>query len=297
MADPNEVEKLIKQLSHRDSEKRWEAAFSLWARKDTSTVPHLILALDDPERHVRYWAADALGTLGDRVAVPRLIKALGDSDGGVRSAADSALTKFGYGGAVPHLIKAFDDYRKDVRAAAAEVLRKLGIKEPARLKLDFNKDSWPRAGEFAPHAIAFSNDGEGPAFDLRLSLAGPAVGRKTSLHFRELLPGGKVSSTISVCPEAPGSTVPLHWELTYDDINGPNQKLAGASYIEVASRASQPSVNIGTFVGGSVDGVVVGKVNSQQDKPFTICPYCGESLNLPKTPRFCPYCKEKLAEN
>jgi len=27
---------------------------------------------------------------------------------------------------------------------------------------------------------------------------------------------------------------------------------------------------------------------------FNICPYCGEELNLPKTPKFCPYCKERL---
>jgi hypothetical protein len=27
-------------------------------------------------------------------------------------------------------------------------------------------------------------------------------------------------------------------------------------------------------------------------KPFKICPYCGEDLNLPKNPNFCPYCKE-----
>ena len=25
---------------------------------------------------------------------------------------------------------------------------------------------------------------------------------------------------------------------------------------------------------------------------FTICPYCGEELNLPKQPNFCPFCKE-----
>jgi tetratricopeptide (TPR) repeat protein len=27
-------------------------------------------------------------------------------------------------------------------------------------------------------------------------------------------------------------------------------------------------------------------------KVFTICPYCGEELNLPKQPNFCPFCKE-----
>ena len=29
-------------------------------------------------------------------------------------------------------------------------------------------------------------------------------------------------------------------------------------------------------------------------KTFSKCPYCGESLNLPKPPKFCPYCSEQL---
>jgi membrane protease subunit (stomatin/prohibitin family) len=33
---------------------------------------------------------------------------------------------------------------------------------------------------------------------------------------------------------------------------------------------------------------------STPSEGFSICPYCGKDLNLPKTPRFCPYCKEKL---
>ncbi len=32
--------------------------------------------------------------------------------------------------------------------------------------------------------------------------------------------------------------------------------------------------------------------NKKNNKQFQICPYCGEELNLPKTPNFCPYCKE-----
>ncbi|MCL2141576.1 MAG: SPFH domain-containing protein [Methanimicrococcus sp.] len=30
------------------------------------------------------------------------------------------------------------------------------------------------------------------------------------------------------------------------------------------------------------------------EKAFLVCPYCGEELNLPKTPKFCPYCSEQL---
>ena len=27
-------------------------------------------------------------------------------------------------------------------------------------------------------------------------------------------------------------------------------------------------------------------------KAFSVCPYCGEEINLPKPPKFCPYCRE-----
>ena len=40
------------------------------------------------------------------------------------------------------------------------------------------------------------------------------------------------------------------------------------------------------------------KTKNASDTPkkmFNICPYCGEELNLPKSPKFCPYCTEALA--
>ena len=35
-------------------------------------------------------------------------------------------------------------------------------------------------------------------------------------------------------------------------------------------------------------------VEGTAQKAFSACPYCGEKLNLPKTPKFCPYCSEQL---
>jgi len=46
----------------------------------------------------------------------------------------------------------------------------------------------------------------------------------------------------------------------------------------------------------AMDSVVTTKINAiyPNSISFTICPYCGKELNLPKTPKFCPYCREKL---
>jgi len=40
--------------------------------------------------------------------------------------------------------------------------------------------------------------------------------------------------------------------------------------------------------------IPAGQPGEQGLVPFTICPYCGKKLKLPKTPNFCPYCEEKL---
>ena len=35
-------------------------------------------------------------------------------------------------------------------------------------------------------------------------------------------------------------------------------------------------------------------IGNSSDKSFSECPYCGEGLNLPKTPKFCPHCGEQM---
>lgn len=64
---------------------------------------------------------------------------------------------------------------------------------------------------------------------------------------------------------------------------------------------NQPIINIqigkigddSTTVKDSV--LVKSKIGKEDSKSLKVCPYCGEKLNLPKTPKFCPYCEEELA--
>ncbi|MFQ6055163.1 MAG: DUF5915 domain-containing protein [Methanosarcinales archaeon] len=42
--------------------------------------------------------------------------------------------------------------------------------------------------------------------------------------------------------------------------------------------------------------MIKGGFGARSEKPFSRCPYCGEELKLPKTPKFCPYCGEQLME-
>jgi membrane protease subunit (stomatin/prohibitin family) len=51
--------------------------------------------------------------------------------------------------------------------------------------------------------------------------------------------------------------------------------------IDQSTKISDSVVTKSTIGGGSGQG-------------FSVCPYCGKSLNFPKQPKFCPYCSEQL---
>lgn len=61
----------------------------------------------------------------------------------------------------------------------------------------------------------------------------------------------------------------------------------------------QDSVVMRSELGGTQDvqtDVAMHKKTAPPPKAFAACPYCGEKLNLPKTPKFCPYCAEQLLQ-
>jgi hypothetical protein len=61
----------------------------------------------------------------------------------------------------------------------------------------------------------------------------------------------------------------------------------------------QDSVVMRSQLGGTQDvqtDVALKKKSAPPAKTFAACPYCGEKLNLPKTPKFCPYCAEQLLQ-
>src|SRR5674476_819357 len=66
------IQELIRDLSHKNEDMRWGAAFAL-ARIGVPAVDLLIPALDDKDSVVRLRAAWALGQIGDQRAVDRLI--------------------------------------------------------------------------------------------------------------------------------------------------------------------------------------------------------------------------------
>ena len=101
----------------------------------------------------------------------------------------------------------------------------------------------------------------------------------------------------------PQSTKSLRWEM-------PNVEMDTVGYEELElesddesnSRVSKSPENIDRDVDdqmvASVSPDIDWKPEEDEVKPksrkksFSICPYCGEELKLPKQPKFCPYCRE-----
>jgi len=316
LGDTSAVPALIVALSDSDSAAylRTVAAEALRYLGDRSAVPALIDALSDSDEIVQLAAAEALGELGDTSAVPALIIALSDSDEDVQLAAAEALGELGDTSAAPALINALSDANKGVRQIAARVLEDLGLRGPAAIELRLSEREATES-QYSKLSGAISNGGVGPAFNLELTLSGPAVGGDQRARLADTLPeGGTVVWTMSIRPDAAGE-VPATWTVKYDDVNGPDQLETGTGFVEVTQPNSESPpprpVSIGTIVHGTQiggdllesgatkrdDSMNLTKTGTSQPAPpkaFKACPYCGEALNLPKTPKFCPYCAEQL---
>jgi HEAT repeat protein len=125
---PDNIPKLIKDLSHRNEDIRWAAASAL-ARIGTPAVEPLIVALDDKDSVVRLRAAWALGRIGDERAVRKLILTLRDGDWSVRMRAAEALGTLKAHQATDALLLLLWDKNIDVRRHAIAALAK--IADPA----------------------------------------------------------------------------------------------------------------------------------------------------------------------
>jgi HEAT repeat protein len=91
------IDKSIKDLKHRDPERRAEAAETLGKMKYEPAVPALAEALKDKDEWVRVEAASALWEMGEpsASAIPSLYEALEDSSGRVRLYSAGALRMLG----------------------------------------------------------------------------------------------------------------------------------------------------------------------------------------------------------
>lgn len=178
----------IADLTHKDAERRFDAAFILGeiGEEGAPAIPELIFVARDPNPKFRRLVGKALSTKGPRVvavlikylkhrdknlrttvayslgllrrkprkAISPLIEAFGDSERAVRLAAWNSLAKYGKP-AVPALVEALQKKNRLVRESAAEAVRLMGV--PAAPTLPFLiinlKDKSERVRAISGYAI------------------------------------------------------------------------------------------------------------------------------------------------
>ena len=101
----NMIQELIGELSNRNEDVRWAAAYALVQIGEPAVGP-LILALENNDSVVRLRAAWALGRIGDPLAIDSLIAVLRDGDWAVRMRAADALGRLRAASALDPLLLA-----------------------------------------------------------------------------------------------------------------------------------------------------------------------------------------------
>jgi hypothetical protein len=160
-------------------------------------------------------------------------------------------------------------------------------------------------GEWGNIPVTFFNQGDVVVNDICLNVRGPVDCVEKTLN--SIMPHETENTNISIKPKELGH-VPVVFEYKYKDEDGSQKSESLQSTLQVKiAIESKTSTNPQVIVHGNyevvesggikaMDSVVTNKMNAgnQESIPFTICPYCGKKLKLPKTPNFCPYCEEKL---
>jgi len=203
------------------------------------------------------------------------------------------------------------------RVAFAEVVadqqrmeKEKELKTP-ELHINIIVDSGFKVGKWEKLHATVMNAGDSTAKNIKINLSGPVeVGGVKTIPKLEI--GENKEITLGIKPAEHGN-LPFEVSILYMDENDNPFEINDVAYISVAKESETVSVqpksifNIGSIgeilgegatkigEGALVQRSKIGKGEEKEEKAFTKCPYCGEELNLPKTPKFCPYCGEQLS--
>ena len=180
------------------------------------------------------------------------------------------------------------------------------------LSVDVTADNL-RQDTYSPVMLRIVNDGDGVAKDVKIRLDAPVEG-ETTASLETVRAEYETGLALSVKPLDHGR-MKFKIYVEYRDMQGRKDTAIGEAWMQVARLEEQPAaqqvfhianftgeigrdkqVAGGDIVGGSKTGdvgMLRSGVGSAGDA-FSKCPYCGEALDLPKTPKFCPYCGGEL---
>ena len=247
------VPRLLEALGDEDPEVQNAALGVLVATWDEPTVPKLLEAMSGDDSHLSHAAQAALTATWGEPTLSRLTEVLKDQDPRIRAAAARLLGQRGNLTLALPLLEALVDSDESVQAAVLASVRELGLQPfDATVTIENEVQSPLDQGGLSQLDVRTMVRG-GHAINLHIVLSGPAAGdvpvrRKLAdlAEPDETLPWGA-----TVKPLESGS-VPIHWELTFDDVSGANQSLSGDDFLRLAGFRKALKVSSFTTTKGRV---------------------------------------------
>lgn len=311
IGDASAVKPLIKTLNDGDYFVRGYAARALGKIGDPKAVDSLIRALDDSNMFVRFDVVRALGKIGDPRAVDALSKLVNDINKvrirdektnrqvvtTVGDIAREALKNIK--SSLPYIQKKFKEAKNYELAFRYEEAIKLYqelnmVDDVRRIKLIMAKNQMD-AIDYEKAAKLYEEAGHWKDAGRVRKFAQSETKKKTKALERKQQTGKLTESDKTEIKTLHEKLVSMVKEerdkSTITEIN---------KLIEAITKLQSKVVVKGDYMeGGKTDisGIVQRSTideGEKKPKPFTICPYCGEELNLLKTPKYCPYCREQL---
>jgi HEAT repeat protein len=320
LGDKTAVEPLINVLRDKDFKVRMSAAKALGKIGDESAAEALTSAIQDTDKYVSKNAEEALGNLGKQGK-----NSIQTKKTQILLSLYGGLFSLGEEGSAKEIIKAMENPDVEVRKHAAAILGDFEIKqsmEGLSARLEIERDAGVKegiisalkklricllgitinpppemfSGEWGYIPLTLTNQGDVTVKEVSLRVRGPL--ESVDKKFISLRPHESKDYNINVKPKEPGQ-IPIELEYTYEDEDGNEKSESVQSTLQVkTAHDRKASTNPQVISGGinATDSVVTNKTTAGElaPLPFTICPFCGKKLKLPKTPNYCPYCEEKL---
>lgn len=289
LGDIRGVEPLIKTLNHWNPGMQTCAIIALGELGDTRAVEPIIKLLNNRNDAVRINAINALGKLGDVRAVEPLINALSDKDKDMRLCTATSLGEIGDTRAVEPLINALTDKNEKVRFCAAFALGELKdvrALKPLEGALNDEHEVVRGNAQIALQRLkSLDTNGEDLGEDREQTEV-----EKNKKHV-ELEIKGFIEKEIDAI---------LNYGYTEQQIM---EMRDSGKRMDTSELTPQPTSihiekveSLESISGSKISDSVVNRstISGEKKKKINICPYCGEKLDFPDTPKFCPYCEKQI---
>jgi len=288
--DKEIIEELIKKLeadsfSGQDLNKTKRTIITLGRFGDRAAIPVLSKLLEDKSPEIRKHATLALGEIGDEKTILLLQRMMNDEDGVVRACALFSLGEIGVNDAFH---RAIDKSLKDADPIVSTCAFWFRLRRTSIVICD--NTSWPYGSpedlfKKVDNYLGVYRSGKESYQRIFKKITSDALEVKMEHDL------WKAQDYEKVYRLEDAAKIYEEWNMI-EDARRVRKMALNSTSVQQQIVAQSVDMSTKTEIKDSV--VQRSNIGSSSETPFSICPYCGKKLNLPKTPNFCPYCEESL---